>query len=214
MQPFPCPSDCGIQGTVMNRFLTIATVAASAALCGGAWASPCDERFPGTCRVEVSTTTVKTQGETPEASSGKRAGRKGRAEARSVKAGSAKAERRKKAAEIRKARRATAKSQHARRGRAVHDDAPPLPRARPAEETFNLEDGTEAGVETSTSSAGDAARSAIETTGSISVEKPHLVVDESFNLLSAGEAGDNSLESALISRRDQMVGSAPRDLRQ
>ena len=54
-------------------------------------------------------------------------------------------------------------------------------------------------------------RSVVENTGSVYTTTPHLVVDEAFNVLTGSDSGDRSLESALLSRRDQMVGSARHD---
>jgi hypothetical protein len=52
----------------MKRALILATVCCSAILNASAFAETCGQRFPGSCRLEVSTTIVRTKGDTTAAS--------------------------------------------------------------------------------------------------------------------------------------------------
>jgi hypothetical protein len=194
--------------------------------CAGIGATPafaaCDERFPGSCRYEVSTTTVvdgaadskKTAAAKTKKS--KAADRKSRAESRKAAAESRRAG-------ARKAKEA--KHERASRRAALQRDAmPPLPQPRPVEfnEELDLEASTPRHVvrpperaisEPEPAEASFEREEQVENTGSISRATPHLHVDETFNLLTVGESSDVSLESALLNRRDQMVGSAPGERR-
>lgn len=197
-----------MEPVIMHRLLTIAAVlACGAGLARTAMAASCDDRFPGACRVEVSTTVV-----TGDASATKTEVRKARRAARTSRAERRKAaEQRKTTTEHRKtaqhrkteARKASRK-RHKEARREAADDTPPMPRPRPADFEFDLEQSASAQPAQTSEPRQERSRTVGRTT-------PHLLVDETFNLLTASEVGDTSLESALLSRRDQMVGSAPRD---
>ncbi len=193
----------------MHRLLTItAAIACCAGFGAAVGAASCDDRFPGSCRTEVSSTVI----EGVPGAAAKAETRKSRQVTRR-----ARAEIRKARAEARKARAAKRiaglkRSKPASREETERVAAIPLPQPRPAEtaiqdDNLDLEKTTEPSPQESPRAS---RRDIIETVGWTT---PHLVVDETFNLLLAHEPGDTTLESALLSRRDQMVGSAPREPR-
>ncbi len=194
----------------MHRLLTItAAIACCATFGAAASAASCDDRFPGSCRTEVSTTVI--EGVPAAAKAEPRKSRQSARQARAEKR-KARAEARKARAESRKARSArrvasSKRSKPAARQEAERVAAIPMPQPRPADDNYDLEATTEA------ASPEVSRLPHYDITGTVGRATPHLVVDETFNLLLAHEPGDTMLESALLSRRDQMVGSAPREPR-
>jgi hypothetical protein len=150
-------------------------------LSGLAAAETCDRRFPGSCRVEVSTTIVSVKGEAVQQASSARQLKQTRHARiqRSVK----------RPRHVARARVATAVLRH--RSLAAVSRVP-LPKPSPRVVAL----GT----------PGDAT-GAQELTGGLR-PKPGLLVDDAFNVLTTGDAGDLALEQALIAKRDQMLGYA------
>jgi hypothetical protein len=160
-------------------------VAAAATCCCALWtvsaaAETCDQRYPGSCRLEVSTTTVKTKGDTVAVAP--RSSRR-----------------------IKRIRKLAAKGV---RPAAVRLAAPavsvPLPRPSPrrvATKGVRL-----AAATVSVPLPPPSPRRVAAAFGT----KPTTVVNEAFNSLASSGSTDRALEAALISRRDQLLGFALR----
>ncbi len=170
--------------------MKLAPLVAAATCCCALWsvsaaAETCDQRFPGSCRLEVSTTTVKTKGDTLAVAP--RSSRR-----------------------IKRTRKLTAKGVRPAAVRlAAHTVSVPLPPPSPrrvATKGVRLAAIRLAAPTVSVPLPRPSPRRVAAASGT----KPTTVVNEAFNSLASSGSTDRALEAALISRRDQFLGFALR----
>jgi len=168
----------------MKQLRSLPTSLCCCLLLGGfAAAETCDQRYPGSCRVEVSTSIVGVKGEpAQQARSPRQVKQSHRAKAH------------KSAKRSRPAHRTRVAAAAARpRGFDVVASVP-LPRPSPRNVGRSIQ--------------GDA--NGAEAMSEELHAKPGIVVDDAFNVLTTSDASDTALERALMARRDQMLGFASR----